>query len=40
MQLMAKKSEEGNVNGLGWLDAEVVKFKVKDTLNYKIPHTG
>lgn len=40
MQLMAKRSEEGNVDGLGWFDAEVVKFKVKDTLKNKIPHTG
>jgi imidazole glycerol-phosphate synthase subunit HisH len=40
MQLMAKKSEEGNVEGLGWLDAEVVKFNVSDSLKYKVPHTG
>ena len=40
MQLMALKSEEGNVNGLGWIDADVVKFKVNDKLKYKIPHTG
>lgn len=40
MQLMAKKSDEGNVDGLSWIDAEVVKFKIKDTLKYKIPHTG
>jgi len=40
MQLMAKKSEEGNVDGLGWVDANVVKFKVADSLKYKVPHTG
>lgn len=40
MQLMANISEEGNVDGLGWFDADVVKFKIKDTLKYKIPHTG
>jgi glutamine amidotransferase len=40
MQLMANKSEEGNVQGLGWIDADVVKFKVNDKLKYKIPHTG
>jgi len=40
MQLMATKSEEGNVNGLGWIEGEVVKFKVNDTLKYKVPHTG
>ena len=32
MQLMATKSEEGNYEGLGWFDAEVVKFSVKDKL--------
>lgn len=40
MQLMAKNSEEGNVEGLGWFDAEVVKFHVEDQLRYKIPHMG
>ncbi len=40
MQLMAKTSEEGNVAGLGWIDADVIKFRVKDRLNYKVPHIG
>lgn len=40
MQLMANKSEEGNVNGLGWIDADVVRFSVQNNLKYKIPHTG
>lgn len=40
MQLMAKYSEEGNVAGLGWVDAEVLRFKVTDTLKYKVPHMG
>lgn len=40
MQLMARYSEEGNVEGLGWLDAEVLRFKVQDKLKYKVPHTG
>lgn len=40
MQLMAKHSEEGTVEGLGWIDAEVVKFRVGDFLKYKVPHTG
>jgi glutamine amidotransferase len=40
MQLMAKKSEEGNTEGLGWIDAEVVKFKITHSLHYKIPHIG
>lgn len=40
MQLMAKHSEEGNVDGLGWFDAEIIKFQVKDQLKYKVPHMG
>ena len=40
MQLMAKDSEEGNTEGLGWLDANVRKMQVDDTLKFKIPHTG
>lgn len=38
MQLMAKKSAEGDVEGLGWIDGEVVRLEVTDTLKYKIPH--
>ncbi|MBD2700697.1 imidazole glycerol phosphate synthase subunit HisH [Spirosoma sp. BT702] len=40
MQLMARSSEEGNVAGLGWFDADVVRFQVSDTLAYKVPHMG
>ncbi|NNC95062.1 MAG: imidazole glycerol phosphate synthase subunit HisH [Chitinophagales bacterium] len=40
MQLMTKKSEEGDSNGLGWFDAEIVKFKVADRLKFKVPHMG
>ena len=40
MQLMAKHSEEGDVAGLGWFDADVVTFKIKDHLKYKVPHIG
>jgi glutamine amidotransferase len=40
MQLMAKKSEEGHVNGFGWIDAEVKRFNVSDKLRYKVPHMG
>ena len=40
MQLMAKDSEEGNTEGLGWLDANVRRMQVDDTLKFKIPHTG
>lgn len=40
MQLMAAKSEEGSVPGLGWFDAQVVRFNIQNPLLYKVPHTG
>ena len=40
MQLFAQTSEEGFVPGLGWIDSAVVRFKVNDTLKYKVPHIG
>lgn len=40
LQLMCKFSEEGNCNGLGWIDAEVVKFQANDPLRHKTPHIG
>jgi glutamine amidotransferase len=40
MQLMASTSEEGNVSGLNWINAEVVRFNVSDKLKYKVPHMG
>jgi imidazole glycerol-phosphate synthase subunit HisF len=44
MQLMAKESRESRSEsgeqGLGWFDAEVVKFTFEDTLRFKVPHTG
>jgi imidazole glycerol-phosphate synthase subunit HisH len=38
-QMLTKKSEEGNLKGLGWLEAETVKF-VDETKKMKIPHMG
>lgn len=40
MQLLARKSEEGFEDGFGWIEADIVKFKVGDELKYKIPHMG
>lgn len=40
MQLMAKSSEEGFVQGLGWFDAEILKFDIQDKFKYKVPHVG
>lgn len=39
MQLMTEFSEEGNVEGLGWIKANTKKF-VFDTTGLKIPHMG
>jgi glutamine amidotransferase len=40
-QLLAKGSEEGNLAGLGWLDAETVRFSFDPTQTHlKIPHMG
>jgi glutamine amidotransferase len=39
-QLMTKKSEEGNLMGFGWFDAEVKKFSPKDESVFRIPHMG
>lgn len=38
-QMLTKKSEEGQLAGLGWLDAETIKFK-DETHKMKIPHMG
>lgn len=41
MQLFTQKSEEGFVDGLGWIDAETVRFRFQDNQNgLKIPHMG
>lgn len=40
LQLMAKHSEEGDVEGFGWFDAKVVHFKIQNQLKYKVPHMG
>lgn len=41
MQMMARKSDEGILDGLSWIDAEVKKFDEK-MINYhsKLPHMG
>ena len=40
MQLLARRSEEGNAEGFGWIDADVIKFKIKDKVRHKVPQTG
>lgn len=41
MQLLTKKSEEGDCAGLGWIDAETKKFDFQgENDSLKIPHMG
>lgn len=41
MQMMGKKSDEGEMDGLGWIDAEINKFDVSTiTYHTKLPHMG
>lgn len=39
MQLMAKRSDEGVLPGLAWVDAEVMRIKPEDS-KMKVPHMG
>lgn len=40
-QLMTESSEEGKVNGLGWVKGKTIAFdQTKLPANYKIPHMG
>lgn len=41
MQLFTNKSEEGNKSGLGWINAETIKFNPdSETKKFTIPHMG
>ena len=41
LQLMCKQSEEGKLNGLGWINAEVVRFNSEKAIEpIRIPHMG
>jgi len=40
MQLMTLGSEEGKLPGLGWINAETIRFRFTDTVQYKSPHMG
>lgn len=39
-QLFCRYSEEGDCAGLGWFDAKVVRFRIKNKITYKVPHMG
>jgi glutamine amidotransferase len=40
MQLLTNKSEEGQLNGLGWIDAETLRFQFSPEKKLRIPHMG
>jgi glutamine amidotransferase len=40
MQLLTRSSEEGVKPGLGWIDAETVKFRPDPSLKLKVPNMG
>lgn len=40
MQMLAKSSEEGTLNGLGWIDGIVKKFDKSKIKNGPLPHMG
>lgn len=40
MQLFTRRSEEGDVDGLGWIDAETRRFCFAPGIGLKIPHVG
>ncbi len=40
MQLLTRSSEEGQLPGLGWLDALTVRFQFEQDTGLKIPHMG
>jgi glutamine amidotransferase len=39
-QLMTRHSEEGDVDGLGWVDADTIAFNASKLGGLKIPHMG
>lgn len=40
IQLFSRKSEEGKEKGLGWLDAETIRFRFDSKGSLKVPHMG
>jgi len=41
MQLLTKRSEEGSLSGLKWIEGETIKFRFGENINnLKVPHMG
>jgi len=39
-QMMTRRSEEGVEDGLGWVEADTVRFQLDPSLGLKVPHMG
>ncbi|HXD76389.1 MAG TPA: imidazole glycerol phosphate synthase subunit HisH [Puia sp.] len=39
-QLMTRHSEEGDTTGLGWVDADTIRFREEGLAGLKVPHMG
>jgi len=40
MQLLTKSSDEGSLDGLGWIPAKTISFKDRVSKKYRVPHMG
>lgn len=40
MQLMTRRSDEGKLAGLSWVDGECLRFDFSDKPGFKVPHMG
>lgn len=40
MHLLARRSEEGSERGLGWINADVRRFRFGNSCKLKVPHMG
>lgn len=40
MQMLTRRSDEGQMKGLGWIDAETLRFQLAPELKLKVPHMG
>jgi imidazole glycerol-phosphate synthase subunit HisH len=40
MEVMARRSEEGMKDGLGWIEGRMIRFQILDQSHFKVPHMG
>lgn len=40
MQLMTEYSQESNSEGLGWIEADTIRFEKDNSKKFKVPHIG